>query len=401
MSVERSVLVLNAGSSSLKFALFDAGSSLTANVRGEIESLDAIPHMRACDRSGASLAERRWSPGEARDFGAVLRALLKFIDDQLRGAKLIAVGHRVVHGGGDYVAPAIVTKDVLAKLTALIPLDPLHLPNNLAPIPAIAAERPALAQVACFDTAFHHTMPDYAYTYGLPYELCQKLGLRRYGFHGTSHQYVAARTAQLLDQPIEALKIITCHLGNGSSITAVKNGKSKDTSMGLTPLEGVIMGTRCGNVDPGVLTTVMEQEGLDAQGLSNLLNKKSGLLGISGLSSDCREIEDGMGKNKRARLAFEVLCYGVLKYVGGYAAAMNGVDAITFTAGIGENSPAVRSWVCNRLAFLGVKLDEEINNKRSKEDRVISTPDSTVKVVVIPTNEELMIARETLRLTSK
>jgi acetate kinase len=252
-----------------------------------------------------------------------------------------------------------------------------------------------------FDTAFHHTMPDYAYTYGLPYELTTKLGLRRYGFHGTSHQYVAERTARLVGRPVDQLKIITCHLGNGSSITAVKRGKCVDTSMGLTPLEGVVMGTRCGNVDPGVLTTLMEQEALDAKSLGNLLNKKSGLLGISGVSSDCRELEEAAGKNKRARLALETLWYGVLKYVGGYAAAMNGVDAITFTAGIGENSPLLRSWVCNRLTYLGVKIDEDLNAQRSKQERLISTPDSRIAVAVIPTNEELVIARDTLRLTVK
>jgi acetate kinase len=243
-------------------------------------------------------------------------------------------------------------------------------------------------------------MPEYAYTYGLPYELCQRLGLRRYGFHGTSHKYVAERTATLIGKPLEASKIITCHLGNGSSITAVHNGRSVDTSMGLTPLEGVIMGTRSGSLDPGVLTTLMEQEKLDGPALSALLNKKSGLLGISGVSSDCREIEEAMATNKRAHLAHDVLCYGVLKYIGSYAAAMNGVDAITFTAGIGENSPGLRAWVCERLEFLGVKLDAESNATRSKADRFISTPDSRIPVVVIPTNEELMIARETQRLTS-
>ena len=392
------ILVLNAGSSSLKFNLVDMDNEETL--------ADGI-----AERIGMSEGFIRWTiQGEKgrleQDMNGHKKALATIMEQLhktvLTGERKVqAVGHRVVHGGPNFGSPERVSPAVLAEIEELAFYAPLHNPACASGIKTAQEIFPGVPQVAVFDTAFHHSMPDYAFTYGLPYELCQKLGLRRYGFHGTSHQYVAARTAQLLDQPIEALKIITCHLGNGSSITAVKNGKSKDTSMGLTPLEGVIMGTRCGNVDPGVLTTVMEQEGLDAQGLSNLLNKKSGLLGISGLSSDCREIEDGMGKNKRARLAFEVLCYGVLKYVGGYAAAMNGVDAITFTAGIGENSPAVRSWVCNRLAFLGVKLDEEINNKRSKEDRVISTPDSTVKVVVIPTNEELMIARETLRLTSK
>jgi acetate kinase len=312
-----------------------------------------------------------------------------------------AVGHRVVHGGPNFGDAERITPAILAEIEALAFYAPLHNPACASGIRTAQEIFPGVPQVAVFDTAFHHGMPDYAYTYGLPYELSQKLGLRRYGFHGTSHAYVADRTANLLGKDLKSLKIITCHLGNGSSITAVKGGRSVDTSMGLTPIEGVVMGTRVGNVDAGILTTIMEQENLDGPALSNLLNKKSGLLGISGLSSDCREIQEAMGKNKRARLAFEVLCYGVLKYVGGYAAAMNGVDAITFTAGIGENSHEVRSWICNRLSFLGVKLDEDVNRKRSKEDRLISTPDSLIPVFVIPTNEELMIARETLRLTAK
>jgi acetate kinase len=312
-----------------------------------------------------------------------------------------AVGHRVAHGGPNFGDPELITPSVLAEIEELAFYAPLHNPASASGIRTAQEMFPGVPQVAVFDTAFHHTMPDYAYTYGLPYELTTKLGLRRYGFHGTSHQYVAERTARLVGRPVDQLKIITCHLGNGSSITAVKRGKCVDTSMGLTPLEGVVMGTRCGNVDPGVLTTLMEQEALDAKSLGNLLNKKSGLLGISGVSSDCRELEEAAGKNKRARLALETLWYGVLKYVGGYAAAMNGVDAITFTAGIGENSPLLRSWVCNRLTYLGVKIDEDLNAQRSKQERLISTPDSRIAVAVIPTNEELVIARDTLRLTVK
>jgi acetate kinase len=391
------ILVLNAGSSSLKFNLVDMEKEETL--------ADGI-----AERIGMSEGFIRWTingekgrleldmSGHKKALAAIMEELQKTV---LTGeAKVQAVGHRVAHGGPNFGDPELITPAVLAEIEELAFYAPLHNPASASGIKTAKELFPGVPQVAVFDTAFHHSMPDYAYTYGLPYELCQKLGLRRYGFHGTSHRYVAERTANLLGRGVDAMKIITCHLGNGSSITAVKNGKSVDTSMGLTPLEGVIMGTRCGNVDPGVLTTILEQEGLDGKGLSNLLNKKSGLLGISGLSSDCREIEDGMAKNKRARLAFEVLSYGVLKYVGGYAAAMNGVDAITFTAGIGENSPAIRSWVCNRLAFLGVKIDEEINGKRSKADRLISTADSTIAVAVIPTNEELMIARETLRLTT-
>jgi len=391
------ILVLNAGSSSLKFNLMDMDNE---------ESLaDGI-----AERVGMSEGFIRWTiQGEKGRLELDMkdhRKALAAIMDQLHETVLVgdrkvsAVGHRVAHGGPNFGDPELITPSVLAEIEELAFYAPLHNPASTSGIKTAQEMFPGVPQVAVFDTAFHHTMPDYAYTYGLPYELSQKLGLRRYGFHGTSHQYVAERTAELLERPIAETRIITCHLGNGSSITAVDGGKCVDTSMGLTPLEGVIMGTRCGNVDPGVLTTVMDQEGLDSKGLANLLNKKCGLLGISGVSSDCREVEEAMGKNKRARLALETLWYGVLKYVGGYAAAMNGVDAITFTGGIGENSNVLRAWVCRRLTYLGVQLDEEVNDKRSKAPRFISRPGSKVAVAVIPTNEELMIARGTLRATT-
>jgi acetate kinase len=392
------ILVLNAGSSSLKFNLMD--------MEHEESLADGI-----AERIGLSEGFIRWTiQGEKGRLELDMnnhRKALAAIMDQLHKTVLTgdrtvgAVGHRVAHGGPNFGDPELITPAVLAEIEELAFYAPLHNPASATGIRTAQEMFPGVPQVAVFDTAFHHTMPDYAYTYGLPYELCEKLGLRRYGFHGTSHQYVAERTAALLGRPIGQMKIITCHLGNGSSITAVQGGKCVDTSMGLTPMEGVVMGTRCGSVDPGVLTTLMEQEGMDGKALTALLNKKSGLLGISGVSSDCREIEDAAGKNKRARLALETLWYGVLKYVGGYAAAMDGVDAITFTAGIGENSPTLRAWVCQRLGFLGVKLDEAGNRERSKADRLISKPDSKVAVAVIPTNEELMIARDTLRLTQK
>jgi acetate kinase len=392
------ILVLNAGSSSLKFNLMDMDH--------ELSLADGI-----AERIGLSEGFIRWTiQGEKGRLELDMnnhRKALTSIMDQLHKTVLSgdrevgAVGHRVVHGGSEFIGTVIITPAVLNTLDELTFYAPLHNPANASGIRTAQELFPGVPQVAVWDTAFHHTMPDYAYTYGMPYELTKKLGLRRYGFHGTSHQYVAERTAALLGKPLDKLKIITCHLGNGSSITAVKGGKSVDTSMGLTPLEGVIMGTRCGNLDPGLLTTVMEHEGLDGKSLNNLLNKKSGLLGISGVSSDCREIEEASGKNKRARLALETLWYGVLKYIGAYTAAMDGVDAITFTAGIGENSVNTRAWICRRLTFLGIKLDEEGNAKRSKEERLISTPDSRAAVAVIPTNEELMIARETLRLTRK
>ena len=391
------ILVLNAGSSSLKFNLMDMDKEETL--------AEGI-----AERVGMSEGFIRWTiQGEKGRLELDMsghRKALAAIMEQLHKTVLVgdlevgAVGHRVVHGGSNFVDPELITPSVLAEIEALTFYAPLHIPASVSGIQTAQEMFPGVPQVAVFDTAFHHTMPDYAYTYGLPYEIAQKLGIRRYGFHGTSHQYVAERTAALLERPFDQMKIITCHLGNGSSITAVHNGHSVDTSMGLTPLEGVVMGTRSGNLDPGVLTTLMEQEKLDGPALSALLNKKSGLLGISGVSSDCREVEEAMGTNKRARLAHEVLSYGVLKYVGGYAAAMNGVDAICFTAGIGENSAVVRSWVCQRLAYLGIELDEEANKTRSKADRFISTPASRIPVVVIPTNEELMIAREAKRLTA-
>jgi acetate kinase len=392
------ILVLNAGSSSLKFNLMD--------MENEESLADGI-----AERIGLSEGFIRWTiQGEKGRLEIEMdghKKALMSIMDQLRQTVLVGsrevagVGHRVAHGGPNFGEPELITPPVLKEIEELAFYAPLHNPASASGIRTAQEMFPGVPHVAVFDTAFHHSMPDYAYTYGLPHELSQKLGLRRYGFHGTSHRYVAERTAALLGRSCSEMKIITCHLGNGSSITAVKEGRSVDTSMGLTPLEGVIMGTRCGSVDPGVLTTVMEQEGLDAKGLSNLLNKKSGLLGVSGVSSDCRDVEEAMGKNKRARLALETLWYGVLKYVGAYAAAMDGVDAITFTAGIGENSPTLRSWVCSRLTYLGVKFDEEQNARRSKADRLISTPESRVAVAVIPTNEELMIARETQRLAQR
>jgi acetate kinase len=391
------ILVLNAGSSSLKFNLVDMEAEKTL--------ADGI-----AERIGLSEGFIRWTiQGEKgrleldmTNHKKALAAIMEQLKDTVltEGQDVDAVGHRVAHGGPNFGDPELITPAVLKEIEELAFYAPLHNPPAASGIRTAQDLFPGVPQVAVFDTAFHHSMPEYAYTYGLPRELSQRLGLRRYGFHGTSHKYVAERTAKLIGKPIEASKIITCHLGNGSSITAVHNGHSVDTSMGLTPLEGVIMGSRCGNLDPGVLTTLMEQEKMDGPALSALLNKKSGLLGISGVSSDCREVEDVMHTNKHAKLAHEVLSYGVLKYIGSYAAAMNGVDAITFTAGIGENSPILRAWVCERLGFLGVKLDEEVNQVRSKADRYISTPDSRIPVVVIPTNEELMIARETQRLAS-
>lgn len=328
---------------------------------------------------------------------AIMKLLHKVI--LIGGKTVFAVGHRVVHGGTNFVNPIIITSSVMEEIAKLSFYAPLHNPASLLGIQTAREVFPKVPQVAVFDTSFHHTMPDYAHTYGIPYELSQKFGLRRYGFHGTSHKYVAERVAAMAGSQLDAMKVITCHIGNGSSITAIQNGKSIDTSMGLTPLEGVVMGTRCGNLDPGVLITLMEQEVLSPSQLSDLLNKQSGLLGISGISSDCREIEIAASKDDRARLALEVLWYGILKYIGSYAAAMNGVDAIVFTAGIGENAPMLRSWICNNLSFLGAEINEEINTRREKSDRFISTSGSKILIAVIRTNEELMIARDTMSLS--
>jgi acetate kinase len=384
------ILTLNCGSSSLKFTVY--------NMATEACLADGI-----AERIGIDSGFIRWTIQEekgrveldmANHKEALTAIMEKLHATVLKGEDVAAVGHRVAHGGPNYGDPIVISPEVLKEIEACAFYAPLHNPANAMGIKTAMEFYPNVPHVAVFDTAFHHSVPDYAYTYGLPKDLTAKLGLRRYGFHGTSHRYVAERTAKLLGKPLEALKIVTCHLGNGSSVAAVKFGKSIDTSMGLTPLEGLIMGTRCGNVDPGVLITIMEKEGMDAKGLNNLLNKQSGILGISGISSDCREIEDKLETNDRARLTYEVLCYGVLKYIGAYAAAMDGVDAITFTAGIGENGPILRSWIGNRLHnLLGITIHEEVNKVRRKDDRIISTPESRVAVCVIPTNEELMMAR--------
>jgi len=391
------ILTLNAGSSSLKFNLIEISSETTL--------ADGI-----AERIGLAEGSIRWTiQGEKggveqnmKDHKDALQTIMDELQKTaLKGREVAALGHRVAHGGPNFGDPMLVTPKILQEIEELAALAPLHNPANALGIKTAMDIFPGKPQVVVFDTAFHNSIPDYAYTYGLPLEICKKHGIRRYGFHGTSHSYVAERTAALLAKPLDTLKIITCHLGNGSSITAVNKGKSVDTSMGLTPLEGVIMGTRCGSVDAGALITLMEKEKLDAKGLNAMLNKQSGLQGISGISSDCRDVEEKMESVDNARLAHDTLCYGIVKYIGAYAAAMDGVDAITFTAGIGENSHSVRAWVCDRLQnLLGVKINEAENALRSKAERFISTPDSRTKVCVIPTNEELMIARYTAKLVN-
>ena len=313
-----------------------------------------------------------------------------------------AVGHRMVHGGEKFSESVLLTQEVLDAFTACNDLAPLHNPANLKGVNAISAILPNVPQIGVFDTAFHQTMPDYAYLYAIPYELYKKYGVRRYGFHGTSHRYVSQRVCEFLGVNPEGKKIITCHIGNGGSITAVKDGKSIDTSMGLTPLEGLMMGTRSGDIDAGAVTFIMEKENLTAAGVSDLLNKKSGVKGIFGVSSDMRELEAAVaaGNNKMADLTENMYFYRIKKYIGAYAAALGGVDIIVFTGGVGENQASCRSGACEGLEYMGVKLDMEKNKVRG-EEAVISADDSKVKVVVIPTDEELMIASDTMAILNK
>jgi acetate kinase len=387
------VLILNAGSSSLKFNLFDMQKELSI-AEGMAERIGLAEANLACTIEGEKRKEAMHLPTHREALEAILDRLRATV---LHDTPIHAVGHRVVHGGPKYGDSVIITDEVLKDIETFAMYAPLHNPANALGIRTAMEAFPTVPHVAVFDTAFHHNMPDYARIYGIPYELSQKYGIRRYGFHGTSHAYVAARTAILVCRPLRSLKIVTCHIGNGTSICAVDGGKSVETSMGMTPLQGVIMGTRSGSIDASVVEMLMEYEHLDQKGVTELLNKKSGLLGISGVSSDFREIELAADQgNDRARLARDLLTYSVRKFIGSYATVMDGLDAITFTAGIGTHSVYVRDKVCSKLTFLGVKLDPEANEHGTGE-RIISTPDSRVVVTVVPTNEELMIARETVR----
>ena len=317
-------------------------------------------------------------------------------------SEIDAVGHRVVHGGEMFNKSVLITDDVMAKVIECIDLAPLHNPPNLAGINAVKGLMGDIPQVAVFDTAFHQTMPEQAYVYGIPYSLYEKYAIRRYGFHGTSHRYVSRRACEFLGLPYESQKIVSAHVGNGGSLAAVKNGASVDTSMGMTPVEGLLMGTRAGDVDAGVLSYIMEKEKVGPQTMSTIVNKFSGLLGISGVSSDMRELQAAVDEgNKRAKLAFDMFTYRIKKYIGAYAAAMEGMDILLFTGGIGENDTLARQEVCKGLEFMGVKLDVEANKKIRGEEAVISTPDSKVKVVVIPTDEEFMIASDTEAIVTK
>ena len=393
------ILVINCGSSSLKFQLIDSAS-------------ESVLAKGLCERIGIDGSRLVYQPagGDKLTFEIpmpthkqAISAVLDALTDKAHGviaslAEVNAVGHRVVHGGEKYASSVLLNDEVIAAIEECNDLAPLHNPANLIGIRACMELMPETPMTAVFDTAFHQTMPKEAYLYGLPYRMYTDYKVRKYGFHGTSHSFVSKRTAEFLGKDINDMKIIVCHLGNGASISAVLNGKSVDTSMGLTPLEGLVMGTRCGDVDPSALEFIAKKEDLSFAQVMNICNKESGVYGLSGLSSDFRDLEAAANDgNEAAKTAIDVFCYRVLKYVGSYIAAMNGVDAIAFTAGLGENDGVVRKHICDNLSYMGIAIDDEKNAIRG-EEVLISTPDSKVDVVVIPTNEELAIARETLRL---
>ncbi len=393
------VLVINCGSSSLKFQLINSESEQVL-AKGLCERIGIDGSLTYQPEGGEKVKSDKAMPTHTEAIQFVIDALTDADTGVVKSLSEIgAVGHRVVHGGEKFAKSVVITDEVKATIEECNDLAPLHNPANLIGINACEKLMPGTPMVAVFDTAFHQTMPDKAYMYGLPYEYYDKYKVRRYGFHGTSHSFVSKRAAELAGKPYDQLKTIVCHLGNGASICAVENGKSVDTSMGLTPLEGLVMGTRSGDIDPAILEFISKKEGLDIAGLMNMLNKKSGVFGLSNnLSSDFRDLEDGANSgNNEARIALEGFCYRVAKYVGSYAAAMNGVDVIAFTAGIGENSGTVRTNVAKYLGYLGIEINEDANKKRG-EEITISTPDSKVTVMVIPTNEELAIARETVAL---
>ncbi len=396
------VLVINAGSSSLKYQLLDpATQEVLAQGLCERIGIDGrLTHK--VPATGGKFEFEIAMPTHAEAIQAVLDALTNPEHGVIQSmSEIDAVGHRVVHGGEKFASSVLITDEVLAAIEECVPLAPLHNPANITGIKACQSVMPGVPMVAVFDTAFHQTMPAHSYIYALPYEYYEKDKVRRYGFHGTSHKYVAGRAAAMLGKPLEELKIVTCHLGNGSSVTAVDGGKSVDTSMGFTPLAGLPMGTRSGDLDAGILEFLMNKYGYDIKEMLNILNKKSGVLGISGVSSDFRDLDAAAEQgNGRAALAVEAFNYSVKKLIGAYAAAMGGVDAIVFTAGVGENSASNRLAIASGLEFMGVKMDAEANNTRGKE-AVISAPDSKVKVLLIPTNEELMIAQDTAAIVGK
>ena len=396
------VLVINAGSSSIKYQLFDMTNEnvLASGLVERIGMDSSIINHKPTGKD--EVVEVR----EILDHVAGVKRVIELLTSEKAGVvksmdEIDAVGHRIVHGGETFKSSVLVTEEVKAEIKRLYALAPLHNPAHMMGILAVEANLPDVPQVVVFDTAFHQTMPKTSFMYAIPQRLYKQHQVRRYGFHGTSHAYVSDVAAKTLGKDIKDLKMVTCHIGNGGSLTAVKEGKSFDTSMGMTPLEGLMMGTRSGDLDPAIVPFVMGKEDLTINEVNLMLIKHSGLLAISGLSSDMREITDTMHENENAKLAFDMYIYRIKKYIGSYAAAMNGLDVLVFTAGVGENSVVVRQAVCEGLTFLGVEIDEELNKIRSKDPRVISKEGSKVKVLVVPTNEELIIARDTFNLVKE
>ncbi len=394
------ILVINCGSSSVKYQLIDTEREL-ALAKGMVSRIGM---------SASVLTHKPWDRPEVKVSGEILdhivavEYVVSILMSENHGvikdrSEIGAIGHRVVHGGEKFTDSVLITPELMSELRNLIELAPLHNPHNIRGINACQRALPGIPMVAVFDTAFHYKLPPYAYIYGIPYVMYKRYGIRRYGFHGTSHKYVSEKAAHMLKRPIEELKIITCHLGNGASVTAIDKGVSVDTSMGFTPLEGLIMGTRSGDLDPAIILHVMAREELTLHEANTLLNKHSGLAGISGVSSDMREIVDSSKDgHSNAKLALEAYCYRLKKYIAGYIGALGGLDTLVFTAGVGENSPVVRQKACEKLEFFGIKLNEEKNKQAIGKEMDISADDATIKTLVVPTNEELVIAQDTQRI---
>ncbi len=400
------VLVVNAGSSSLKYQLFETETS-TVLAKGICDRIGDVSESCIEHRLGDD-GEKSKRMMPMANHAVATKIVVDTLTDEKLGcisdmSEIKAVGHRVVHGGPYFFESCLVTPEVIEKLRLCNDFAPLHTPAHLMGIEGCTEVMPKVPQVLVFDTAFHQTMPEKAYTYPIPYKMVEEDHIRRYGAHGTSHRFVAAEMIKLLDKPASETKIITCHIGNGSSISAVDGGKCVDTSMGFTPLDGLEMGTRCGSIDPAIVTYIMKKEGFDPDRMSAFMNKECGLLGVSGISSDSRDIEAAILKgDRRAKIAAEILAYQIKKYIGSYSAAMNGLDAVVFTAGMGENNPELRERVCRNMEYFGIEIDYALNSKtlRQSDTVELSTENSKVKVYVIPTNEELMIARDTEAIVS-
>lgn len=396
------ILILNCGSSSVKYKLINMEHK-DVLAQGGIEKIGLKGSFLKLQKPNG---EKVVLEGEILEHTMAVEYILGVLLSEKHGCiksleEIDAVGHRVVHGGEKFNSSVMITDEVIAKMEECIDMAPLHNPPNLKGIFAVKELMPGVPQVGVFDTAFHQTMEPYAYLYGIPYSLYEKYAIRRYGFHGTSHRYVSKRACDILGVDYSSQKIITCHIGNGASIAAIKDGKSMDTTMGFTPVEGLMMGTRSGDVDAGVITYLMDKEMVGSAGVSNMLNKQGGVLGVSGVSSDMREIEDAISKgNERAILAMKMYNYRIRKYIGAFAAALGGVDIIVFTGGVGENQSVTRLDVCKDMEFMGISIDAELNARTRGEEIVLSTPESKVKVMIVPTDEEYMIAADTLNILS-